>query len=33
LPTARVELVKPDQIDDPVIQAIFGWVTQMESAM
>jgi uncharacterized peroxidase-related enzyme len=30
---ARVELVKPDQIDDPVIQAIFGWVTQMESAV
>ncbi|HEV8627643.1 MAG TPA: carboxymuconolactone decarboxylase family protein [Acidimicrobiia bacterium] len=30
---ARVELVKPDRIDDPVIQAIFGWVTQMESAV
>ena len=30
---ARVELVKPDQIDDPMIQAIFGWVTQMESAV
>ena len=30
---ARVELVKPEQIDDPVIQAIFGWVTQMESAV
>jgi uncharacterized peroxidase-related enzyme len=30
---ARVELVKPDRIDDPVIEAIFGWVTQMESAV
>jgi uncharacterized peroxidase-related enzyme len=30
---ARVELVKPDQIDDPVIQAIFAWVTQMESVV
>jgi uncharacterized peroxidase-related enzyme len=30
---ARVELVKPDRINDPVIQAIFGWVTQMESAV
>ena len=30
---ARVELVKPDQIDDPMIQAIFAWVTQMESAV
>ena len=30
---ARVELVKPDQIDDPVVQAIFAWVTQMESAV
>ncbi len=30
---ARVELVKPDHVDDPVIQAIFGWVTQMESAV
>jgi hypothetical protein len=30
---ARVELVKPDQIDDSVVQAIFAWVTQMESAV
>ena len=30
---ARVELVKPDQIDDPVVQAIFAWVTQKESAV
>jgi uncharacterized peroxidase-related enzyme len=30
---ARVELVKPDRIDDPVVQAIFAWVTQMESAV
>lgn len=30
---ARVELVKPEQVDDPMIQAIFAWVTQMESAV
>jgi uncharacterized peroxidase-related enzyme len=30
---ARVPLVKPDPIDDPVVQAIFDWVTQMESAV
>lgn len=30
---ARVELIRPDKVDDPVIQAIFGWVTQMESAV
>lgn len=30
---ARVQLVKGDRIDDPVIQAIFDWVTQMESAV
>ena len=27
---ARVRLVKPDQVDDPVVGAIFSWVTQME---
>jgi uncharacterized peroxidase-related enzyme len=30
---ARVDLIKPDQIDDPVVQAIFAWVTQMESSV
>jgi uncharacterized peroxidase-related enzyme len=30
---ARVQLVKPDRVEDPVIQQIFSWVTQMESAV
>jgi len=30
---ARVKLVKPDQVGDPVIQEIFDWVTQMEGAV
>ena len=30
---ARVRIAKPDQVDDPVIQEIFGWVTQMEGAV
>jgi len=30
---ARVKLVKPDVVDDPVIEQIFAWVTQMESAV
>jgi uncharacterized peroxidase-related enzyme len=30
---ARVPLVKPETVDDPVIQQIFAWVTQMESAV
>ena len=30
---ARGQLVKPDRIDDPMVEAIFGWVTQMESAV
>lgn len=30
---ARVKIVKPDIVDDPVIQEIFGWVTEMESAV
>lgn len=28
---ARVPIVRPDNIDDPIIQEIFAWVTQMES--
>ena len=30
---ARVALVKPEKISDPVIQEIFAWVTQMEGAV
>jgi uncharacterized peroxidase-related enzyme len=30
---ARVKMVKPDVVDDPVIEQIFAWVTQMESAV
>ncbi len=30
---ARVAIVKPDSIDDPVTAEIFEWVTQMESAV
>jgi uncharacterized peroxidase-related enzyme len=30
---ARVALVKPEKVDDPVIQQIFAWVTQMEGAV
>ncbi|WP_339673216.1 carboxymuconolactone decarboxylase family protein [Dasania marina] len=26
----RVGLIKPDEIDDPIIQEIFSWVTDME---
>jgi uncharacterized peroxidase-related enzyme len=29
----RVALVKPENITDPVVQEIFTWVTQMESAV
>ncbi|MBI5923594.1 MAG: carboxymuconolactone decarboxylase family protein [Betaproteobacteria bacterium] len=29
----RVALVKPENITDPIIQEIFNWVTQMESAV
>jgi len=29
----RVALVKPENITDPVVQEIFAWVTQMESAV
>lgn len=27
---ARVKIVKPEQISDPIIQEIFSWVTEME---
>lgn len=30
---ARVKIVKPDKVDDPVIQEIFSWVTDMEGAV
>ncbi len=30
---ARVELVKPEAVDDPVIREIFAWVTEMEGAV
>ena len=30
---ARVALVKQDTIEDPIIQEIFSWVTQMEGAV
>lgn len=30
---ARVELVKPEKVDDEMVGAIFGWVTAMESAV
>ncbi len=30
---ARVALVKPDRVDDPVIREIFDWVTKMEGAV
>jgi len=30
---ARVKLVKPGTVDDPVIAAIFEWVTKMEGAV
>ena len=30
---ARVQIVKPDTVDDPVIQEIFDWVTEMEGAV
>ena len=29
----RVKLVKPETIDDPVIQQIFDWVTKMEGSV
>ncbi|MES9828860.1 MAG: hypothetical protein ABW201_11380 [Candidatus Thiodiazotropha sp.] len=30
---ARVKTVKPDRVDDPIIQEIFNWVTDMEGAV
>jgi uncharacterized peroxidase-related enzyme len=30
---ARVALVKPDKVEDPVIRGIFDWVTRMEGAV
>lgn len=30
---ARVQLVRPEVVDDPVVEQIFAWVTQMESAV
>jgi len=30
---ARVQIVKPDTVDDPIIQEIFNWVTEMEGAV
>lgn len=30
---ARVKIVKPDAVDDPIIQEIFSWVTDMEGAV
>ena len=29
----RVRIVKPNQVNDPIIQEIFDWVTQMEGAV
>jgi uncharacterized peroxidase-related enzyme len=29
----RVKLVKPEAVDDPAIQQIFAWVTEMEGAV
>jgi uncharacterized peroxidase-related enzyme len=30
---ARVKIAKPDQTNDPVVQGIFDWVTQMEGSV
>lgn len=30
---ARVKMAKPGQVNDPIIQEIFEWVTQMEGAV
>ena len=30
---ARVEILKPDAVDDPAIAEIFDWVTRMEGAV
>src|SRR5438270_3168955 len=30
---ARVRIVKPENVDDPVVREIFDWVTQMEGSV
>ena len=30
---ARVKIVRPDVVEDPAVQAIFDWVTQMEGSV
>src|SRR5256886_16928481 len=30
---ARVKIVKPEKVDDPVVREIFDWVTQMEGSV
>lgn len=30
---ARVKIIKPEHVDDPIIQEIFTWVTEMEGAV
>src|SRR2546422_8279564 len=30
---ARVRIVKPEKVDDPVVREIFDWVTQMEGSV
>lgn len=30
---ARVKIVKPESVDDPAIEGIFAWVTEMEGAV
>ncbi|MEZ5568284.1 MAG: carboxymuconolactone decarboxylase family protein, partial [Halioglobus sp.] len=30
---ARVNIVKPESVDDPAIEGIFAWVTEMEGAV
>lgn len=30
---ARVKIVKPESVDDPAVQGIFAWVTEMEGAV
>jgi len=30
---ARVKIVKPEKVDDPVVREIFEWVTQMEGSV
>ncbi len=30
---ARVPIIKPDNVEDPEIQGIFAWVTEMEGSV